>query len=145
MQDKVLIIAEAGVNHNGSLDKAIELIKVAASAGVDYVKFQTFKTELNISKAAKKAEYQKNNTEIEENQYEMVKKLELTFDEFLVVEKKCREYNVGFMSTAFDLPSIEFLDSFNPKYFKIPSGEITNYSFLKVIAQKNKKVIHEEG
>lgn len=145
MQDKVLIIAEAGVNHNGSLDKAIELIKVAASAGVDYVKFQTFKTELNISKAAKKAEYQKNNTEIEENQYEMVKKLELTFDEFLVVEKKCREYNVGFMSTAFDLPSIEFLDSFNPKYFKIPSGEITNYSFLKVIAQKNKKVILSTG
>ncbi|AGC78681.1 N-acetylneuraminate synthase [Nonlabens dokdonensis] len=145
MQEKTLIIAEAGVNHNGSLDRAIELIKVAAQAGVDYVKFQTFKTELNISKSAKKAEYQKNNTEKEENQYEMVKKLELTYEEFLIVEEKCREFNVGFMSTAFDLPSIDFLDSFNPKYFKIPSGEITNYSFLKAIAQKGKRIILSTG
>tara|TARA_R110002051_G_scaffold159061_2_gene230426 strand:+ start:4733 stop:5755 length:1023 start_codon:yes stop_codon:yes gene_type:complete len=145
MKKSVIVIAEAGVNHNGDLEKAYELVKVAAEAGVDYVKFQTFKTELNISKLAKKAHYQEISTEKEESQFDMVKKLELNFEEFLLVEKKCRELNVGFMSTGFDMPSIDFLDSLNPKYYKIPSGEITNYPYLRAIAEKQKPVIISTG
>ena len=141
----VIIIAEAGVNHNGDLDKAFELVKVAADAGADYVKFQTFKTELNISKSAKKADYQEKNTGNTESQYVMVKKLELNFEEFLLIEKKCKELNIGFMSTGFDTPSIDFLDSLMPEYYKIPSGEITNKPYLEYIGKVARKVILSTG
>jgi N,N'-diacetyllegionaminate synthase len=141
----VIIIAEAGVNHNGELKKAIELVEIAADAGADYVKFQTFKTELNISKLAKKADYQEKNTGNLESQYEMVKKLELSFDDFLVIQKKCQELNIGFMSTGFDIPSIEFLNTLKPKYYKIPSGEITNKPYLEYVGKIAKKIILSTG
>lgn len=145
MIKNVIIIAEAGVNHNGDLSKAIELVKVAADAGADYVKFQTFKTELNISRSAKKADYQEKNTGNSESQYEMVKKLELSFDDFLIIQKKCIELNIGFMSTGFDIPSVDFLDSLSPEYYKIPSGEITNKPYLEYIGKIAKKVILSTG
>jgi N,N'-diacetyllegionaminate synthase len=145
MSKHVIIIAEAGVNHNGDIDKALELVKVASEAGADYVKFQTFKTDLNISKSAKKPDYQEKNTDNTESQYEMVKKLELSFEEFLLIEKKCKELNVGFMSTGFDTPSIDFLDSLTPEYYKIPSGEITNKPYLEYIGKAAKKVILSTG
>jgi N-acetylneuraminate synthase/N,N'-diacetyllegionaminate synthase len=142
---EVIIIAEAGVNHNGELKKAIELVEIAADAGADYVKFQTFKTDLNISKSAKKADYQEKNTGNTESQFEMVKKLELSFDDFLVIEKKCQELNIGFMSTGFDIPSIEFLDTLKPKYYKIPSGEITNKPYLEYVGKVAEKIILSTG
>jgi N,N'-diacetyllegionaminate synthase len=145
MSNHVIIIAEAGVNHNGELKKAIELVKVASVAGADYVKFQTFKTELNISKLAKKADYQEKNTGNSESQYDMVKKLELSFDDFLIIQHECEKLNIGFMSTGFDIPSIDFLDSLAPEYFKIPSGEITNKPYLEYIGKIAKKVILSTG
>lgn len=145
MNQKVLIIAEAGVNHNGDLKKAIELVKVAAESGADFVKFQTFKTELNISRKAEKATYQKENTGNSESQYDMVKKLELNFEDFICINDKCKEYKIKFLSTGFDTPSIDFLDSFNPEYYKIPSGEITNYVYLRNIAKKNKPIFLSTG
>lgn len=141
----VIIIAEAGVNHNGDLDKAFELVKIAALAGVDFVKFQTFKTELNISKIAKKAIYQETNTGNLETQFEMVKKLELSFEEFLLIEKKCKELNIGFLSTGFDTPSIDFLEKLTPEYYKIPSGELTNRPYLEYISKVAKKIILSTG
>ena len=143
--NKVTIIAEAGVNHNGDITKAIDLIKIAAAAGADYVKFQTFITELNISKSAPKASYQIKNTKNDESQFEMVKKLELTFKDFEIIRNQCITNNIGFLSTAFDEPSIDFIASLEPKYFKIPSGEITNKPYLEYIAGKSEKVILSTG
>ena len=144
--NKCIIIAEAGVNHNGSIYIAKQLIDAAVAADVDFIKFQTFKTELNISKIAEKADYQKlaskNN---EETQFEMVKKLELTFEEFVDLEKYCQIKNIGFLSTGFDLRSIDFLDQLGIDYFKIPSGEITNKPYLQHIAHKMKPVILSTG
>lgn len=146
MADKTIIIAEAGVNHNGSLVLAKKLIDAAADSGADYVKFQTFKTELNISKTAKKADYQKqNSSQPEETQYEMVKKLELSFNDFKELKKYCDSKNIGFLSTGFDLPSIDFLDEIGQGFFKIPSGEITNKPYLQHIARKNKPVVMSTG
>lgn len=142
---KVVIIAEAGVNHNGEIKKALELVEVAANTGADYVKFQTYRTDLNISKSAKKANYQERNTGNTESQYEMVKKLELSFDDFLVIEKKCQELNIGFMSTGFDIPSIKFLEALKPKYYKIPSGEITNKPYLEYVGKVAKNIILSTG
>jgi N,N'-diacetyllegionaminate synthase len=143
--NKVVIIAEAGVNHNGDLEKAIQLIELAANAGADYIKFQTFITELNISKDAQKASYQISNTGEKETQFEMVKKLELSFNDFVVLKRKCEDHNIQFLSTGFDIPSIDFLDSLNPPFYKIPSGEITNKPFLKHIAKKGKDIILSTG
>lgn len=145
MSEKVVIIAEAGVNHNGSVEKAVELIEVAAKAGADFVKFQTFKAELSVSKAAKKATYQEENTGTKESQYEMVKNLELSFDDFKYISEVCAKNNIGFLSTGFDFPSLEFLESLNLEYFKIPSGEITNRPYLQKIAGFGKKVILSTG
>jgi N-acetylneuraminate synthase/N,N'-diacetyllegionaminate synthase len=145
MSNKVLIIAEAGVNNNGDISKAVELIERAADAGADIVKFQTFITELNISKKASKADYQINNTGETESQFEMVKKLELSFDDFVFLKQKCEEFNIQFLSTGFDLPSIDFLDSLNPPFYKIPSGEITNKPYLQHIAKKGKDIILSTG
>lgn len=146
MNNHVTIIAEAGVNHNGSLSMARELVREAAEAGVDYVKFQTFHAEKCVSRFAEKAEYQINNTgKANETQLEMVKKLELSEQDHLELMEYCRNLGVGFFSTAFDLDSIDFLHSLNLGLWKIPSGEITNYPFLVRIARMNEPVLLSTG
>lgn len=143
---KTVIIAEAGVNHNGSLVLAKQLIKKAYEAGADYVKFQTFKSEKVVSKNARKADYQIENTgKQEESQLEMVKKLELSYYDHQVLLDYCNELGISFFSTAFDFDSIEYLHSLNLGLWKIPSGEITNYPFLKRIAAFNEKTILSTG
>lgn len=143
---KTIIIAEAGVNHNGSLELAKQLVKKAYEAGVDYVKFQTFKSEKVVSKNAKKADYQIENTgKKEESQLEMVKKLELSYDDHQVLIDYCHELGIKFFSTAFDFDSIEYLHSLGLGLWKIPSGEVTNYPFLKRIAAYNEKTILSTG
>lgn len=144
--NRVVIIAEAGVNHNGSLDLAKDLVRKAADAGVDYIKFQTFKAEKCVSKNAKKADYQVKNTGTEaESQLDMVKKLELSNDDHLQLISLCNELDIKFFSTAFDLDSIDFLASLHLGLWKIPSGEITNYPYLKKIASYNQKTILSTG
>lgn len=144
--NKTIIIAEAGVNHNGSLDLAKQLVKKAFEAGVDYVKFQTFKSEKVVSKNAKKADYQIENTgKKEESQLEMVKKLELSYEDHQVLIDYCHELGIKFFSTAFDFDSIEYLHSLGLGLWKIPSGEVTNYPFLKRIAAYNEKTILSTG
>ncbi len=140
----VLIIAEAGVNHNGDMGLAKKLILTAKDSGADYVKFQTFITELNISRTAKKANYQIENTKSVESQFEMVKKLELSFDNFLELIDYCKNIGIKFLSTGFDIPSIDFLTN-HIEIFKVPSGEITNYPYLKKLASFNKPVILSTG
>ena len=140
-----LIIAEAGVNHNGSLEMAMQLIEKAAEAGVDYVKFQTFKSEKLVSRHATKAEYQKANTEGEDSQLKMLQQLELSVDDHLRLIEHCNHCGIKFLSTAFDLDSIDFLDSLNLDLWKIPSGEITNLPYLRRIAQKGNRVIMSTG
>ncbi len=139
-----LIIAEAGVNHNGSIEMAKQLIDAAAIAGVDYVKFQTFKAEKLVTKDAKQAEYQQRNA-ADDSQYAMLKKLELTPRQHEELIAYCKEKGVKFLSTAFDLESIEYLHSLNLGLWKIPSGEITNYPYLKKIAQYGEPVIMSTG
>jgi len=144
--DKVLIIAEAGVNHNGSMEIAKQLIDAAAIAGVDYVKFQTFNADKLVSKNAKKAVYQqKNISDSDDSQYAMLKKLELSPDQHVELINYCTEKGVNFFSTAFDLDSIDFLSTLNLGLWKIPSGEITNYPYLKRIALKHEPVILSTG
>jgi N-acetylneuraminate synthase/N,N'-diacetyllegionaminate synthase len=146
MNNKVLIIAEAGVNHNGSLENAKKLILAGAEAGVDYVKFQTFKANKLVSKDAKKADYQKINTKDENtSQFEMLKKLEMPESWHHELIKYAESLNVKFLSTGFDEESIDFLDSINIDLFKIPSGEITNKPFLEHIAKKKKQIIVSTG
>ncbi|HAQ70394.1 MAG TPA: N-acetylneuraminate synthase [Flavobacteriales bacterium] len=144
MLNKTLIIAEAGVNHNGSIEKAKLLIDAAKNAGADYVKFQTFKTELNITRSAQKAAYQIANDGESTSQFEMVKKLEFSFDDFNMLKSYCDDIGIGFMSTAFDLPSLELIDSLQDM-FKIPSGEINNLPYLEAISLKSKPVIISTG
>ena len=142
---RTLIIAEAGVNHNGSLEMAKTLIEKAAEAGVDYVKFQTFKSEKLVSRHATKAEYQKANTDGEDSQLKMLQQLELSHDDHLQLIEHCNRCGVKFLSTAFDLDSIDFLSSLNLDIWKIPSGEITNLPYLRRIAQKGERVIMSTG
>lgn len=139
-----LIIAEAGVNHNGSIEMAKQLIDAAAIAGVDYVKFQSFKAEKLVTKDAKQAEYQQRNA-AEDTQYTMLKKLELSESQHEELITYCMQQGVRFLSTAFDLESIEYLHSLNLGLWKIPSGEITNYPYLKKIAQYGEPVIMSTG
>jgi len=141
----VFIIAEAGVNHNGSVELAKKLIDVASVAGVDAVKFQTFKTENLVSKNAKKAEYQKETTDAEESQFEMIKKLELDTDSHHELIKYCKTKNIMFLSTPFDHDSIKLLDALKLQIFKIPSGEITNLPYLREIGALKKEVILSTG
>lgn len=143
--NNVFIIAEAGVNHNGSLKLAKELIDVACEAGVDAVKFQTFKTENLVSTNASKAEYQKKTTGNEESQFDMIKKLELDIDTHNELISYCKEKNVMFLSTPFDHDSIDLLNHLGLEIFKIPSGEITNLPYLRHIGMLNKKVILSTG
>lgn len=142
---KVFIIAEAGDNHNGKLDLAFQLIDKAVETGADCVKFQTFKTEEMISRYAEKAEYQKISTGAGESQFDMVKKLELSFDNFRQLEAHCRKKRILFLSTPFDIPSIDFLEEFMMPFWKIPSGEITNLPYLIRIAQTKKDVVLSTG
>lgn len=142
----VLIIAEAGVNHNGSLDIAKQLIDKAVEAGVDIIKFQTFKSEKLVSKAAKQAEYQQRNIgKKDESQLAMLKKLELSPSDHEALMDYCGEKGIRFFSTAFDMDSIEYLHSLNLGLWKIPSGEITNYPYLRKIAQYHEPIILSTG
>ena len=141
----VFIIAEAGDNHNGRIDLAFRLVDAAVAAGADCVKFQTFKTEESISKHAPKAAYQKQSKGNDESQFEMVKKLELPFDDFVKLNHYCTEKCIQFLSTPFDLPSVEFLYTLNLPIWKIPSGEITNLPYLHSIAKTQKPVIMSTG
>ena len=143
---RVIIIAEAGVNHNGDINKAKQLIDKAVEASVDYIKFQTFKTELCISKNAVKADYQIENTQnSSESQLEMVKKLELSFDQFIELEKYCEQKNIKFLSTGFDSESLIFLAQLGVTIAKIPSGEITNLPYLRQVASLFPEVILSTG
>ena len=142
----VCIIAEAGVNHNGSLELAKQLVDAASEAGADIIKFQTFKTESLVSHSAEQAEYQKRNSQhSDENQYTMLKRLELNKHQHNEILRYCQEKGIRFLSTAFDLQSIDYLHSLHLGLWKIPSGEITNYPYLKKIAQFGEKTILSTG
>lgn len=146
MTKHTIIIAEAGVNHNGSLDMAKQLVDMAVEAGVDYIKFQTFKASKLVTKSAKRAEYQQKNIGKEgDSQYQMLKKLELSPEDHEVLIAYCKARGIKFFSTAFDFDSIEYLHSLNLGLWKVPSGEVTNYPFLKRIAAYNEKTILSTG
>ena len=140
-----LIIAEAGVNHNGDMSIAKDLIKVASEAGADYVKFQSFLTSKNISRQAPKAEYQKGATDPEESQYDMVRKLELSEADHLVLVDECKHHGIGFLSTAFDNESFDLLIELGLDYIKVPSGELTNLPHLRYLTCKGKPVLLSTG
>jgi len=141
----VFIIAEAGVNHNGSIKLAKKLIDVASEAGADAVKFQTFKTENLVSKKASKADYQKETTDKKESQFEMIKKLELDVDTHHQLIDYCKTKKIMFLSTPFDHDSIELLNNLGLEIFKIPSGEITNLPYLRHIGSLQKNVVLSTG
>lgn len=141
----VFIIAEAGVNHNGSLELAKKLVDAAKAADADCIKFQTYVTENLVSKNIGKAEYQKKWTKANESQFDMLKKLELTFNEFTELNNYCKKQNIEFLSTAFDFDSIDFLDQLEMSRWKIPSGDITNLPYLIKIAKFGKPVILSTG
>ena len=141
----VFIIAEAGVNHNGSISIAKKLIDMAVKAGADAVKFQTFKAENLVTMNAKKANYQKKNDKRNESQFDMLKKLELSPLMHKVLLSYCKKKNILFLSSPFDLQSIDFLNNLGLKIFKIPSGEITNFPYLKKIGRLKKKIILSTG
>ncbi len=142
---RVLITAEAGVNHNGDYQRAVDMVYAAKEAGADYVKFQTAVPELVISSVAPKAEYQKETTGNNESQLEMCRKIHLKLDDYLPLSELCREVGIGFMSTPFDLVSIDCLAPLGMDFWKIPSGEITNLPYLRKIAAKGGKVILSTG
>ncbi|MDI7189572.1 N-acetylneuraminate synthase [Leptospira santarosai] len=143
---KTLIIAEAGVNHNGDLELARKLIDVAANAGADIVKFQTFEAERLVTKSAKKADYQNSATgNAAESQYEMLKKLELSKENHEKLIQYCKQTGIEFLSTAFDLQSLAFLEQLNLSRYKIPSGEITNLPYLQKIGSSGKPIILSTG
>lgn len=143
---RTYIIAEAGVNHNGDINIAKQLISVAAECGADAVKFQTFKTEKIVSKQAKKADYQKQTTDQNESQFDMIKKLELSFAQFEELSHYAKEKQITFLSTPFDEESLHFLSrKLNLDTIKIPSGEITNAPFLLTCAQAQKQIIISTG
>jgi N,N'-diacetyllegionaminate synthase len=141
----VFIIAEAGVNHNGSIELAFQLVDAAVEAGADAVKFQTFKSENLVLKNTQKAEYQKKSTNSTESQFEMLKKLELSFDTFKKISDYCDDKGIAFLSTPFDHSSIDLLKQLGLEIFKIPSGEITNLPYLRHIGSLAKKVILSTG
>jgi len=145
MTKPILIIAEAGVNHNGDISLAEKMILKAKEAGADYIKFQTFQPEKLVSKNAQKAEYQKQTTGSDESQLAMLKKLALSYEDFIYLKKRCNEVGIGFLSTPFDLESIEFLNSLDMDYWKIPSGEITNLPYLEKIGKTGKRVVLSTG
>ncbi|MFA5839234.1 MAG: N-acetylneuraminate synthase [Candidatus Margulisiibacteriota bacterium] len=139
------IIAEAGINHNGSLAVAKKMVDVAAAAGADAVKFQTFNPESMVSRQAPKAQYQLRNTNCNESQLEMLRQYVLTYEEFKILQAYCPKRHILFLSTPFDLESVKLLLALGLPIFKIPSGEITNYPYLKMIGSLKKKVILSTG
>lgn len=143
--ERVCIIAEAGVNHNGDFNLAKQMVDAAKAAGVDYVKFQTFRPEKLVSKFAEKAEYQKETTGADESQLEMLQKLILSDDNFIELKYYCDEIGIGFISTPFDLESIDFLEKFNMDFWKVPSGEVTNLPYLEALAKTGRKVVMSTG
>jgi N,N'-diacetyllegionaminate synthase len=147
MSNKTLIIAEAGVNHNGDINLAKELVHAAVESKVDIVKFQTFNSKLLATKHASTADYQKQNLKIDgqTSQYEMLKKLELSYESHHVLIELCRKLNIRFLSTAFDFESLDFLIGLKLGLWKIPSGEITNLPYLEKIAFLNQKTIVSTG
>lgn len=142
---KTLIIAEAGVNHNGDIGLAKKLIDAAAEAGADLVKFQTFNASRLVTRTAKKADYQNKSTDSKESQHEMLRRLELTADMHIELIEHCAARNIGFFSTGFDIECIDFLVSLGQDHFKIPSGEITNLPYLRHIGRLGQVVILSTG
>ena len=145
MKEKVIIIAEAGVNHNGDINLAKKLVDAAADAGADFIKFQTFKAKNIVTKTASKAKYQILNSINNESQYEMLKKLELSETNHNELINHCNKRNIHFFSTAFDCEGLEYLNNLDLDFFKIPSGEITNFPYLKKISLIGKPVILSTG
>ena len=143
--NSTFIIAEAGVNHNGSLNKALKLIDIAAEAGANAIKFQTFKTENLVTEYAPKAEYQKCKLKKKETQFQMLKKLEFTKAMHRACLKRCKKKKIIFISSAFEIDSLNYLKQFNLVYFKVPSGEITNIPYLEVLGKLKKKIILSTG
>lgn len=143
--DRVFVIAEAGVNHNGDINIAKKLIDVAKDSGADAVKFQTFKAENIVCRKAKKAKYQLETTDKLETQYDMLKKLELTEQIHKELMEYCRKKKIMFLSTPFDIEGIRFLSKLGIQIFKVPSGEITNLPYLREIARQQKKIILSTG
>ena len=145
LTNNTFIIAEAGVNHDGDIQKAKQLIDVALEAGVDAIKFQTFKADRMVSRKTEKAEYQKQTTGTSESHYEMIKRLELSIVDHKELISYCNDKNIIFLSSAFDLDSINLLNNLGLEIFKIPSGEITNLPYLETIGKLNKKIIMSTG
>lgn len=142
---KVIIIAEAGVNHNGDIKLAYKLVDAAAEAGADYIKFQTFISELIVDKSAQKADYQQSKTGVKETQFEMIKKLELSFEDFHKIKAYCIERKIKFLTSVADFVSLNELDEYNLDFIKIASGELTNKLFLRKVALKGKPIILSTG
>ena len=143
-KEKIIIIAEAGINHNGKLSKAFKMIDLAARAKADFIKFQTFVPEELSQKDLGLAKYQKKNTYFS-SQLKMLKKYQIKFSDFLKIKKRCKEKKIKFLSSPFDIKSLKFLSKLNPEFIKIPSGEITNVPLLKKIGKLNKKIILSTG
>lgn len=141
----ITVIAEAGVNHNGSVSLAKQMVVKAKEAGADYIKFQTFQPEKLVSRFARKAAYQEAATGSQESQLEMLKNLSLSQEAFALLKEFCRETGIGFLSTPFDLESIAFLDTLDMDFWKLPSGEITNLPYLIQIARTGKPVVMSTG
>ena len=142
---KTLIIAEAGVNHNGDLAMALRLVEVAAQCGADFVKFQTFKADRLVTRQAAKADYQRQLTAEDESQYDMIHRLELTHEMHVELIQHCRRQGIRFLSTGFDIESLDLLEGLGIPLFKIPSGEITNLPYLQHIGHMGKPVILSTG
>ena len=138
---KTIVIAEAGVNHNGDLGLAKKLVEAAKNAGADIVKFQTFTAQNLVTTYAEKANYQKTTTRKKESHFEMLKYLELSRKNHKILMSYCKDKKIEFLSSAFDLEDLAFLNSLKLKRFKVPSGEITNLPYLKSIAKFNKQTI----
>jgi N,N'-diacetyllegionaminate synthase len=145
MNKRTLIIAEAGVNHNGNLDLAKQLVQSASKAGADLVKFQTFTADRQVTRTASKAAYQVQTTDEKESQHEMLRRLELTREMHAELIQHCSEHGIGFLSTGFDIQSIDLLASLGQDLFKIPSGEITNLPYLRHIGKLKKPIILSTG
>ena len=141
----IVIIAEAGVNHNGSMELAKKMVHAAKEAGADYVKFQTFVPKELVSRYAAKADYQKETTDAGESQLQMLEKLALREKDFVELKQYCKECGIGFISTPFDLKSMEFLESLDMDFWKVPSGEVTNYPYLEKIGKTGRKVVMSTG
>lgn len=141
----VKVIAEAGVNHNGSMELALKLVDAAKDAGADYIKFQTFKAEKLVSKYAGAADYQKENLKADVNQLEMLKKLSLSYEDFKTLKEYAAKKGIGFISTPFDLDSIEFLKELDMDFYKLPSGAVTNLPYLEAVAKTGKPIVMSTG